>query len=323
MQQRLLCSAHTFRRRRLTFALLAAGLCLLIPMVASAAGLVSINFNGDAPSLPPATGGPGQPTALWFLGGGSVLVQSAANGISTKPVVVSEDFPFAAAGLNADFTKVTSGHVRIEATVGFSRLTYARFLATTDPSNGDEVTSLVATPSGDIQEEFSHTVVGSYSPDQPFRIGIDIDMSSKTWSAAVDNELNGFADDPVISGLPLANVPSLISGVGELTPYLQVQDGLGSASVAFDDLTVSTPENAAEQLVDLYKAVVGVGPGTSLADKVKQAQNYLAANDKADTCSTLNAFINQVKAQSGKSIATATANTLIAEAAQIKTLLGC
>jgi hypothetical protein len=68
---------------------------------------------------------------------------------------------------------------------------------------------------------------------------MEINMSSKTWSATVDNELNGFADDSVITGLPFANDPSLISGVGELTTYLQVMDGLGTASVAFDDLSVS------------------------------------------------------------------------------------
>jgi hypothetical protein len=80
---------------------------------------------------------------------------------------------------------------------------------------------------------------------------------------------------------------------------------------------------AVEQLADLAAAVHGVGPGTSLGDKVKQGQNYLAANDVADTCATLTAFINQVKAQTGKSIPTGTANTLISQATQIKTLLGC
>jgi hypothetical protein len=310
-------------RGNLVLALFAACLCLLIPTVASAADLVSINFNGDTPGLPPATGGANQPTTVFTIGGGTVLVQSSANGISTQPVVVSQDFAFAFAGLNADFAQVKSGLVRIEAAVGFSRLTFARFLATTDRSNGDEVTSLVATSSGDIQEEFSHTVVGTYSPNQPFRMRMDIDMSTKTWSASVDNELNGFADDPVISGLPFANVPSLISGVGELTSYLQVQDGLGSASVAFDDLTVSTPATSAELLADLHAALIGVGPGTSLVDKVSQAQTQLANNHVAGTCTTLTAFMNEVNAQSGKKIPSATADTLISDAQQIKTALGC
>jgi FIMAH domain len=69
--------------------------------------------------------------------------------------------------------------------------------------------------------------------------------------------------------------------------------------------------------------VHGVGPSTSLGDKLKQAQNYLAANDVADTCATLTAFINQLEAQTGKSIPAVTANTLISQATHIETLLGC
>jgi hypothetical protein len=311
------------RRRRVSFVLAFTCLILLITTVATAADIVSINFNSDTPGQPPATGGPNQPTSYFTIGGGSVLVQSSANGITTQPVVVSQDFAFAFAGLNADFAQVTSGLVRIEATVGLSRLTFSRFLATTDRSNGDEVTSLVATSTGDIQEEFSHTPVGSYSPNQAFRIRMDIDMSTKTWSASVDNELNGFADDPVVSGLRFANVPSLISGVGELTPYLQVQDGLGSASVAFDDLTVSTPATPADLLAELQTAVTGVGPGTSLADKVTLAQTQLANNDVSGTCETLTSFINQVNALSGKQIPTTTATALISEAQQITAAVGC
>ena len=229
------------RRGRLLLALVAACCALLLPTLATSADLVSVNFNGDTPGQPPATGGPNQPTNFFVNGGGSVLVQSGANGINTQPMVVSQDLPFDFAGVNVDFSPITSGLVRIEATASFGRLTFAGFLATTDLSNGDEVTSLVATSTGDIESELSNAVIGSYTPNQPFRVRIDIDMSAKTWSASVDNELNGFADDPVVSGLPFANVPNLISAVGELTAYLDVEDGLGTASVAFDDLTVSTP----------------------------------------------------------------------------------
>jgi hypothetical protein len=82
-------------------------------------------------------------------------------------------------------------------------------------------------------------------------------------------------------------------------------------------------QSPAALLAALGTAVIGVGPGTSLADKVNQAITYLNKNDIADTCSTLNAFINQVKAQTGKSIPAPEAATLIADARQIKTLLGC
>ena len=77
------------------------------------------------------------------------------------------------------------------------------------------------------------------------------------------------------------------------------------------------------QLSDLAAAVARVGPGASLADKVSQAQAYLSANDLADVCSTLGAFVNQMKAQSGKTIPPAQAGTLIASAQRIQTVLGC
>jgi hypothetical protein len=80
---------------------------------------------------------------------------------------------------------------------------------------------------------------------------------------------------------------------------------------------------AAEQLTDLGNAVNGVGPGTSLADKVSLIQSSLTAGDTSDACGTLNAFINQVSAQTGKSIPPATAATLIAATQQIEAVIAC
>jgi hypothetical protein len=82
-------------------------------------------------------------------------------------------------------------------------------------------------------------------------------------------------------------------------------------------------KGADEQLADLGKAVKGVGPGTSLANKAKVAQAALGRNDVPGTCSILRAFINQAKAQTGKSIPATTAASLIADATRIKTVLGC
>jgi hypothetical protein len=52
-------------------------------------------------------------------------------------------------------------------------------------------------------------------------------------------------------------------------------------------------------------------------------QSDLPANDLADACSTLTAFINEVSAQSGKTIPSSQAAALIASAQQIRALLGC
>jgi surface antigen len=83
-----------------------------------------------------------------------------------------------------------------------------------------------------------------------------------------------------------------------------------------------TVKGAAAQLADLHRAVQGVGPGTSLADKIAHAQAYLAAGDSKDASATLTAFINEVKAQAGKSIPSAQARQLIADARRIQAVLG-
>ena len=83
------------------------------------------------------------------------------------------------------------------------------------------------------------------------------------------------------------------------------------------------PASASEQLADLLHAVQGVGPGTSLADKVQSAQSSLASGDVVGTCSILSAFIDEVKAQSGTHIPVLQASQLIADAQRIQAVLAC
>ena len=80
---------------------------------------------------------------------------------------------------------------------------------------------------------------------------------------------------------------------------------------------------AAAQLANLQSVVTGVGPGKSLAQKVSAAQADVAANNTAGACGVLAAFINEVKAQTGKSISPSTAASLIASATNIRAVLGC
>jgi hypothetical protein len=95
-----------------------------------------------------------------------------------------------------------------------------------------------------------------------------------------------------------------------------------SFDLPFKTLVNATPD-VADQLADLLSDVTGLGPGTSLADKVTLVESDVAADDLTDSCSTLHAFINEVQAQTGKSIASNQASTLITAAAQIDTTLGC
>jgi hypothetical protein len=86
---------------------------------------------------------------------------------------------------------------------------------------------------------------------------------------------------------------------------------------------VELAPSPAQLLAALGNAVKGVGPGTSLADKVKAAQSALAHNDVKGTCSVLTAFINEVNAQRGKKISPSVADNLMVRANQIQTLLRC
>ena len=61
-----------------------------------------------------------------------------------------------------------------------------------------------------------------------------------------------------------------------------------------------TVEGAAAQLTDLGAAVGGVGPGRSLAGKAAAIAGYVAANDTVDACASLDPFVSEVNAQTGK-----------------------
>jgi hypothetical protein len=98
-------------------------------------------------------------------------------------------------------------------------------------------------------------------------------------------------------------------------PLLVVTASAASAAVQV--------KGAAEQLGDLADAVVGVGPGRSLAAKVAAIQGYVTANQTADACATLGDFINEVSAQTGKKIDTAHAASLTSQAQDIEAALDC
>ena len=80
---------------------------------------------------------------------------------------------------------------------------------------------------------------------------------------------------------------------------------------------------AAELLTDLAAAVDGVGPGASLANKVAEAQQSLAAGNTVGTCSVLSAFVSELTAQAGKKISVEEAAALTAAAEEIRGKLGC
>ncbi len=96
-------------------------------------------------------------------------------------------------------------------------------------------------------------------------------------------------------------------------------DGPASVTITY---TLSLG-GAPDQLTALGQAVAGVGPGTSLSDKVTTAQQNLARGNTAGACGALTGFVNEVTAQSGKKIPVATATQLIASAHGIQAAIRC
>ena len=81
--------------------------------------------------------------------------------------------------------------------------------------------------------------------------------------------------------------------------------------------------DAAEQLALLVEFTTGLGTGKSLTQIAAAAQRQLAKGNVDDACDTLQSFLNQVKAQTGKSLTPAQAAELTLRATTIRTALGC
>jgi len=129
-------------------------------------------------------------------------------------------------------------------------------------------------------------------------------------------------DDPAPPSVSCSPPPGAIFRIGHTAVICTATDPDDSNSPQSSEFTV-TVLGAAAQLARLARAVKGIGPGTSLADKVAQARSQLASGHVADACRTLGTFVTEVKAQSGKTIPSATAKKLIADARRIRAVLAC
>jgi hypothetical protein len=82
-------------------------------------------------------------------------------------------------------------------------------------------------------------------------------------------------------------------------------------------------KGASEQIDDLIDSVTGLGPGSSLADKLNSASAALDGGDIDEACESLQAFANQAKAQSGKALTPTQATEFVAAANRIRAVLDC
>jgi streptogramin lyase len=130
------------------------------------------------------------------------------------------------------------------------------------------------------------------------------------------------AADDTDGSVPVSCTPASgsVFAIGDTLVECTAVDAAGNDAHA--SFTVHV-QGAAEQLVHLLEAVAGVGPGTSLAEKVRDARDALARGDVDDACSALRSMLNQVAAQAGKGIPAGVADSLIADATRIRSVLSC
>ena len=100
--------------------------------------------------------------------------------------------------------------------------------------------------------------------------------------------------------------------------------GLGNGR---EDLPFRTFVDPSATVADLTAVVRGLhldqGIENSLIVKLENAQKASGVGGAARACGLVDAFANEVSAQSGKKIAAGDAGTLLALAARVKTTLGC
>jgi hypothetical protein len=135
---------------------------------------------------------------------------------------------------------------------------------------------------------------------------------------ATDAVLTGTPADTIAFQLGVGSVPSV--GASFATTAQDIERI--PVSVTLEPLT--TP---AQKISDLQATVSGLGLPkgltTALNSTLQDALDALAVDDTAGACDALRAFLNQVKAQTGKKLTSAQAQQLTDAANDIRTQLGC
>jgi subtilisin-like proprotein convertase family protein len=154
---------------------------------------------------------------------------------------------------------------------------------------------------------------------------------SGTYLPTVGNEAGGCSDAftaPAPQG-PYGSSLSVFNGTdpnGTWSLYV-VDDNEGdTGSISGWSLEITVPD-AGQAIADLQEQVAGLGLSkgltTALNSKLDEALEALDAEDTAGACDSLQAFLNQVNAQSGKKLTEEQADELTAAANEIRILLDC
>lgn len=231
-------------------------------IAASASGLALpcvSTFDSDTIGAMPVMGLAHSPTGVLkhFGTEADPMVVASTLGLVTQPVqfVVDPD-PVAAALLVYDFDPNVTTVLRAEATVSVSDYANLIVMRTWMNSTGLVAGDIRFTDEGEIWGVGGQ--LGAYTPGVPVRIRMDVNILSGRYAAAVDDELNGFADDARVDGLSFMNDPSLVTNVGGFgVGYIRLGEGPTQMAVGADDILImEIPSPGALGLAAIAAAVV-------------------------------------------------------------------
>jgi hypothetical protein len=163
----------------------------------------------------------------------------------------------------------------------------------------------------------------------PASLQVTASSASATYGGTVP------AITPSYAGFVNGDTPASLTTAPTCTTTATSQSAVGSYpsscsgavdpnyTIGYTPGTVTVVKTVDQQLSDLLARVQGVGPGKSLTAKVRTAQADLRAGDTVGACRTMNDFISEVQAQSGKSINVTVAQQLVAAARQIEAAIPC
>ena len=138
--------------------------------------------------------------------------------------------------------------------------------------------------------------------------------------------IQGIYTRPYVEGAPPPLRVEPFNTTGDLIRVFGAGvNGLGNdlTAITLRVSPVVVPEPGT-MLQQLLTDVTGVGPGKSLADKVKLAQTYYAVPDIQATCAVMTDFVLEVKAQAvKKKLTIAQATEFASDANAIMTAIGC
>ena len=201
---------------------------------------------------------------------------------------------------------------------------YSLFLSTTSVAVGGMSSDLADNVGADELLVFSGPPPANSLPGFGGEFVFDL-LDSFSYDPSAGNlllrvALDGRIDDDIFIGLDRDAVGSSVTGRSFGNEF-GVLANSGSGLVT--RFGIAEPRTVAEQLEELGAAVIGVGPGNSLSNKIIQAQAFHAAADTQAACAMLNALLNQVQAQRGKKLSAELADQLTEDAQAIIEAIGC